>query len=275
MKSRLSYSDAPPAVSRRIAGMTRDQQPQVTIFAMGFAALGILSVISRDFAYQWEPVPNSIPGREVLAVLSGLLMIAVSAGLLFRATAPIAVRVLFPFLLIWQLLKLPAVLVAPGMEAVWLGFCEITALLAGGWMLFANLAEWNDSPLSRHITGEEGIRIARVLFGAALIPIGLSHIVYADVTAGFVPAWLPYRSGWAYLTGVGQIACGVVILLSVFARLAAYIEAAMLAIFAFLVWAPPTLKGPHRRFPMTAFLITWVIGASAAIVAKNIPDRRR
>jgi len=255
--------------------MTRNQQPQAIIFAIGFAALGILSVISRDFAYDWQPVPKSIPGREVLALLSGLLMIAVSAGLFFRASAPIAARILFPFLLLWQLLKLPAVLAAPGMEAVWLGFCEILALLAGAWMLFANLADLDNSIIFRRITGEEGIRIARVLFGIALIPIGLSHLVYADATAGFVPAWLPYRIGWAYLTGLGQIACGLGILFLVLGTLAAYIEAAMLAIFALLVWAPPTLKGPHRRYPMTAFLITWVIGASAAIVAKNIPERRR
>ncbi len=255
--------------------MTRAQQPQITIFAMGLAALGIISVISRDFAYQWQPVPQSIPGREVLAMLIGILMVAISAGLLFRATGTIAVRVLFPFLLLWQLLKLPAVLAAPGMEAVWLGFCEITALLAGGWTLFANLADFGESSVFRRITGDEGIRIARILFGVALIPIGLSHLVYADATAGFVPTWLPYRTGWAYLTGAGQIACGLGILFSVLAKLAAFSEAGMLAIFALLVWAPQIGNGPHRRLPATAFLITWVIGASAVIVARNIsPDRR-
>jgi hypothetical protein len=50
----------------------------------------------------------------------------------------------------------------------------------------------------------------------------------------------------------------------------------MLGLFAFLVWGPDTwfaatLKThgapPGARFPLTAFLITWVIGASALLVA--------
>jgi hypothetical protein len=50
----------------------------------------------------------------------------------------------------------------------------------------------------------------------------------------------------------------------------------MLALFAFLVWGPdtwiaatPKLAGTPAgaRFPLTAFLITWVIGASALLIA--------
>jgi hypothetical protein len=60
----------------------------------------------------------------------------------------------------------PALVVAPGMEAVWLGAGELAVLL----------------------TGENGIRVARLLFAVSLIPIGLSHLVYAKATADLVPA---------------------------------------------------------------------------------------
>jgi len=49
-------------------------------------------------------------------------------------------------------------------------------------------------------------------------------------------------------------------------------------LFAFLVWGPDTwitatpklaATPPGARFPLTAFLITWVIGASALLVADN------
>jgi hypothetical protein len=90
------------------------------------------------------------------------------------------------------------------MEAVWLGFGELVLLLAGGWVLFARLSDVG-SPLG-FATGERGVRIARVLFALALIPVGLSHIVYVKQTIELVPAWLPYRIGWAYLTGAGQMA---------------------------------------------------------------------
>jgi uncharacterized membrane protein len=189
--------------------MTRSQQPALTFFAMGMVGLGILALIYGDFALVWQPVAPWIPGRTVLAYGSGLIMLLGGVGLLLRATAAWSARILFPYLIVWLLLKLPALLVAPQMEAVWLGFGELAVLLAGGWVLFAKLAELREgSPLTL-ATSENSIHFAQMVFAVSLIPIGLSHIVYVKETAELVPAWLPYRVGWAYLTGAGQIACGL------------------------------------------------------------------
>jgi len=258
--------------------MIREQQPAISLFSIGMVALGALSVIYRDFAFDWQPVPAFQPGRDVLAVACGLFMVAASVGLLFRATAAIAVRAIFPFLLAWLCLKLPAVIAVPRIEGVWIGFGEIGMLLAGGWVLFARLSGLEESTVFRHITGTKGIRIAQILFGVAVIPVGLGHIFYTPITASLVPSWMPFRTGLAYLTGFGQIACGLAVLFSIFPRAAALIETGMLALFAFLVWGPdtwiagtPKLAGTPAgaRFPLTAFLITWVIGASALLIANS------
>jgi uncharacterized membrane protein len=264
--------------------MIREQQPAVSLFAIGLMGLGTLSVIYRAFAFDWQPVPVFHPGRDVLAVLCGSFMIAAGVALLLRSTAAIAARALFPFLLAWQCLKIPALIVAPRMEAVWLGFGEIAMLLAAGWVLLARLSglEGSGSFFFRHITGERGITIARIIFGLALLPVGLSHVFYVGITASMVPSWLPFRVGLAYLTGVGQMACGLGALFSVFPRAAALIETGMLALFAFLVWGPdkwiafaPKMAGipAGPRFPLTAFFITWVIGASALLVATNTASK--
>jgi uncharacterized membrane protein len=258
--------------------MIREQQPAISLFSIGMVALGALSVIYRDFAFDWQPVPAFQPGRDVLAVACGLFMVAASVGLLFRATATIAARAIFPFLLAWLCLKSPAVIAVPKIEGVWIGFGEIGMLLAGGWVLFAHLSGLEASAFFGHITGMKGIRIAQIIFGLAVIPVGLGHIFYVAITATLVPSWMPFRTGLAYLTGFGQIACGIAILFSILPRMAALIEAAMLALFAFLVWGPdtwiagtPKLAGTPSgaRFPLTAFLITWVIGASALLIANN------
>ena len=174
--------------------------------------LGILALVYGDFAMVCEPVASWIPGRSAPAYGSGLVMLLGGTGLLMRATAAWSARLLFPYLIGWLLLKVPALLVAPQTEAAWLGVGELAVLLAGGWVLFARLAGLQEgSPLS-FATGQNGLRIARILFAVALvalIPIGLSHIVYVKPTADLVPAWLPYRMGWAYVTGAGQIACGL------------------------------------------------------------------
>jgi uncharacterized membrane protein len=256
--------------------MMREQKTAITFFSLGMIALGLLNVIYRDFAFSWQPVP-AFPGREVVAIVCGLFMIAIGAVLLFRPS-PIVVRALFPFLVAWLCLKIPAVLVAGRIEGVWIGVGELGMLLAGGWILFARFSGLEQSAFFRPITGPKGVRLAQILFGVAVLPVGLSHILYLAITVSLVPSWLPFRTGLAYATGVGQIACGLAMVFSLWPRTAALIETTMLALFAFLVWGPdtwfattPKMAGTPvgARFPLTAFLITWIIGASALLIAND------
>src|SRR5260221_580046 len=101
--------------------MTRGQQPALTFFSVGMIGLGILPLVYGDFAMVWQPVAPWVPGRTVLAYASGVIMLLGGVGLLVRPTAAWSVRILFPYLFVWMCLKLPALFVAPGMEAVWLG----------------------------------------------------------------------------------------------------------------------------------------------------------
>jgi uncharacterized membrane protein len=255
--------------------MIREQKIAITLFSTGMIALGLLTLIYRDFAYSWQPVP-AFSGREAVAVVCGLFMIAIGGALLVRAPTRIAVRALFPFLVAWLCLKIPAIVVAGGIEGVWIGVGELSMLLAGGWVLFARFSGLDESAFFRPIIGAKGIRWAQSLFGVALIPVGLGHILYLAITASLVPSWLPFRSGLGFITGAGQIACGLAIMFGLWRRGAALIETAMLTLFAFLVWGPdtwvattPKMAGtpPGVRFPLTAFLITWIIGAAALLIA--------
>lgn len=254
--------------------MTRSQQVGLTLFAVGMIGLGVVALVYGDFAMVWQPVAPWIPGRTALAYASGVLMLLGGVGLLFTATVAWSVRILFPYLFVWMLLKVPALVAAPGMEAVWLGFGELAVLFAGGWILFARLAELpTGSPLG-FLTGEKAVYMARILFAVSLLPIGLSHIVYVKQTAEFVPAWLPYREGWAYLTGAGQMASGLGVLFGVLPRVAAWAEAGMLSLFTILVWAPAIFAAPRTRLPWTAFFISWAIASGAWVVAQNVGARR-
>jgi uncharacterized membrane protein len=188
----------------------------------------------------------------------------------FRPSRAWSVRILFVYLFLWALLKVPGVVAAPGIEATWLGLGELTLLLSGGWTLFARLGDVaNQSPLG-FLAGERGVRMARILFAVSVVPIGLAHIFYVKETADFVPRWLPYRTGWAYLTGAGQIASGLGVLFNVLPRLAAWAEAGQITLYTFLVWAPAIFAAPKTRLPWTAFFISWIIAAAAWVVAQNV-----
>jgi uncharacterized membrane protein YphA (DoxX/SURF4 family) len=232
--------------------------------------LGILALVYGDFALVWQPVAAWVPGRTGLAYASGVLMLLCGAGLLFSATVKWSVRIVFPYLIVWALLKVPALVVAPQIEGVWLGLGELVMLLAGGWTLFAVFAELPEESVLKFASGEKGIRIARILFAIWVIPVGLSHVFYVKETATLVPAWLPFKTFWAYLTGIGHMASGIGVLFSILPGVAAWAEAGMLSVITLLVWAPAVLAAPKTRLPWTAFFISWAITAAVFVVAANI-----
>jgi len=243
-------------------------------FVLGLIGLGVLSLVYHDFALQWQPVPAWVPGRAFLAYVSGAVMIAAGAGLLSRRTAAFSSGVLLVYLLLWLLLlKLPAVMMAPLLEFNWLGFCEIAVIVAAGLVLLAADRGRRESSRLKFATGESGMRIARFLFGFALIPIGLSHFVYAPQTIGFVPTWLPFRPAWAYLGGAGHIAAGLGVLFGVFPRLAAMLEAGMIGVFTALVWLPLVVREPTGQLQWTGLLISLTIAAAAWVVAGSLASK--
>lgn len=254
--------------------MTRSSQHALTLFAAGMIGLGVLALIHGDFAMVWQPVPPSIPGRVALAYATGLLMLLCGIGLSFKTTSAWSVRILFLYLIAWSLLKVPPVVVNPKDEGAWLGLAELTVLLAGGWVLFARLADLREGSPLAFLTGDRGVRMAQILFAVSLPPIGLSHFVYVKATAELVPAWLPYRTGLAYLTGAGHIAAGLGVLFSILPRVAATAEAAMISLFTLVIWVPAVLVDPKGRLPWTAVLISWTIAAAAWVVAQSIASNQ-
>lgn len=283
----VRIAQRPQTVAIAKAGLFEtSQQPALTLAAIGLLGLGILGLVYGDFALVWQPVAAWIPGRTALAYLTGALECVTALGLLFRATSRWAVRVLFPGLILWQLLKVPQLLIGPSHEAVYLSFGEIAIFLVGGWTLFARLADLPaGSPLA-FLTGERSVRIARIYLGIWIIPIGLSHIVYHEATILLIPQWIPDRSFFAYLTGAGQIASGLGLVFNVLPRAAAYAEAAQLWTYTLLIWVPALVFGPntdvqavfgadHTRMPWTALLVTWFPAACALALAQNLRARDR
>jgi len=263
------------------------EQPALALCALGLLGIGVLALVYGDFALVWQPVAPWFPGRTALAYLTGALEVATAIGLLFRATSRWAVRILLPGVVLWQLLKVPDLFAAPTVEGSYLSFGETAILLAGAWTLFAKLADLAPGSPFAFLTTARSLRLARLYLGIWIIPIGLSHIVYHEATVLLIPAWIPNRLFFAYLTGAGQIASGLGLLFNVLPRAAAYAEAAQLWIYTFLLWIPAVLYGPSAdvqavfgassgaRMPWTALLVTWFPAACALAVAQNTPEKSR
>ncbi len=239
------------------------------LFAAGMIGLGIVGLIFDDFAMSWQPVPADLPGHQLLAYISALLLLCAGIGLFMHRVAALSALVLAAFIFLWLLLlQFPRLIPDPLSVGVWLGVGETLELMTGVWVLGALLATKNSNATVKAMTGTRTLRIAILLFAVSLPLIGLSHFVYAKETASMVPAWLPSRITWAYLTGLGHILAGAALLFGIYSRLAATLEAMMMTSFVLLVHIPGVVADPHSRLQWTMLCVAMAISGGAWAVTR-------
>ncbi|HEX2668194.1 MAG TPA: DoxX family membrane protein [Gammaproteobacteria bacterium] len=244
--------------------------PGHAVFAATLVAIGIVGLVRPEYAAIWNGVPKDFPARGALPYLCALVAIACGLGLLWPRTAAPAARVLLAWLLAWMLLfKGRFILLAPLQEGSYQSIGENAVIVAGAWVLFAWFAtDWDRRQLG-FATGERGLRIARTLYGLALIAFGLSHFFYLQFTAPLIPGWLLWPVFWAYFTGTTYLAAGVAVLTGVWARLAATLVAVQMGSFLLLVWLPVFLAGKMTDFNWGEVTATCALAAAGWVVAES------
>lgn len=251
----------------------RVASPGHAAFAATMIALGIMGLIKGDFTAIWGGVPEHLPGRAVLAYGCAVVALAGGLGLFFRRTQASAALLLLVVLALWLIVfKGQFVVRAPLQEVSYQTCGETATIVAAAWVLYAWLAgDWGQRWLGFAV-GANGVRIARVLFGLALIAFGLSHFFYVEMTAPLVPGWLGWPVGWAYFTGGTYLAAGAAVLTGVLARLAATLTAVQMALFGLLIWLPRAISGELSAFQWGEAVATVVLAVSAWVVAESYRD---
>ncbi len=248
----------------------RIASPGHAVFALLMIAVGLVGFIEGKFAPIWAPVSQATPARELLIYLCAFVALAGGIGLLLKAAAPIASRGLFVYLALWMFLfKVPFIIRAPLEEVSYQSNGENAVWVAAAWVLAIRFASEAEKQRFGLILGDTGSRLARILYGLALVAFGFSHFFYVNMTTPLVPTYLPFHDAWAYITGGAYLAAGVAIITGIFARLAAVLVALQIALITILVWAPIVAAGNISAGHWQETVVSCFIAAGAWVMAES------
>lgn len=231
-------------------------------FGLALAALGILNLVYAEGVLGLEPVPTWVPGRAVLAYLSGLFLTAAGLVLASGRSTRAAATALGVLLAFWvAFLQLPPVVSAPYNGGLWTTTFETLALCCGAWVM----------------AGEpRGVaRAARLTFGASLFVFAALHVVYHEYVSFVIPSWIPFHPFWTYATAAAFAAAGVALLSGIRARLAATLLGAMFGSWVLIVHVPRVVGAPTVRAEWTSLFICLAMCGAGWIVAGRTPATER
>jgi uncharacterized membrane protein YphA (DoxX/SURF4 family) len=226
--------------------------------------LGVLGLVSGDFATTWQNVGPSVPLRVPLAYLTAVIELVAGVALLWPRTARAGALILTIVYSVFTLIWVPRALVNLGNYDPIGNVFEEFSLVAAGLVLYASFSPAGSASARRR-------PFFVLLFGICPISFGIAHIVDMPGLLEWIPGWLPpARMFWAYATTLGFFGAAVAVLTGLWAALAARLLTAEIVIFELLIWIPNVYKGPGKHFNWAGNAICLALAGASWVVSDAI-----
>jgi uncharacterized membrane protein YphA (DoxX/SURF4 family) len=229
--------------------------------------LGIVGLVSGDFAVPWQYVGVNGAAREALAYLLAILELGGGIALLVPRSARIGavtLTIVYSFFTLWWVPKALIDIFKPAYDSTGNVFEEF-AMVVGGLMLCAILL-----PAGSWFSRNE--RLFVQFMGFCSLSFGIVHIVDTmPGIASWIPKWLPGGPlFWAYVTTICFFLAAAALLTGIMAPLAARLLTAEIVGFQLLVWIPKLAAGPRQHFNWGGNGINLAIAAGCWAVADSM-----
>ncbi len=234
------------------------------VYAGGAIFLGVLGLVSGDFATTWQHVGPNVPFRVPLAYLAAGLELIAGFALLVPRTARAGVFALTVLYSVFTLVWVPEALVNLGTYDPIGNVFEEFALAAAGLVLCAAF-----SPAGSYFARHRAFFV--LLFGICPISFGIVHIVEMPGLLNPIPGWLPPgKMFWAYATTLGFFGAAISILTGIVAPLAARLLTVEIIVFELLFWIPNLRGAPGNHFMWAGNAISIALAGAAWVVSDSI-----
>jgi uncharacterized membrane protein len=238
------------------------------VYGASAILLGVVGLVSGDFATNWQRVTPHVPHRAALAFIAAVCELLAGTAVLWRRTAQAGALVLTILYAVFALLWVPRIFAAPRVYDSWANFFEESSLMIAGAVACTSLAR----------SGSWARRLSRVisrLYGICVVSFGLEHLFYISATASFVPRWIPPgQLFWAYATAIFFLLAAAAILSGILASLASRLLTVMILGFEVLIWLPRLFASPHRHFVWAANGICMALAGAAWVIADSFAQSR-
>lgn len=238
------------------------------VFALGFAAIGLLSLVFSEYVSGLQPLPPDLPGHLAIALVTGAVLLLCGIGMLSLRTARTAAIVLAALLLAACLLiHLPILIGNLRVSYSWVRLFETLALAGAALALVGMLGASRGH--AQNSRSDRLIKIGRLLFGASLPVFAATHFIYPDFVAALIPTWIPARLFWAWFTGAAHLLAGLAIVSNIQARLAGTLAGAMYGSWALILHLPRVLADIGNQGEITSLFVAVVLCGGAWLVAST------